>query len=198
MRTNLSVAGGLAAALLLVTAPAAQAAVTAKDAPSKGDLVKAFPDLAGGEFSTDKAKKIGVPGTSCGTATTQKAKSAVSTTGASPVGLPVVVAGVAELTSSGKTKSYLATYKKYAKTCASYTDATTGATVTMKLTKAPKLGQSSLAIEQETSVFGVTSYTSTVLFRDGKRIGSVVAIDDAPVSSGSVKKLAKVTAKKMK
>ena len=45
-RTSLSLAGGLAAALLLVSAPTAQAAVSAKDAPSKGDIVKAFPALA--------------------------------------------------------------------------------------------------------------------------------------------------------
>ena len=84
------------------------------------------------------------------------------------------------------------------KKCATFTEPTTGATVTSTLTKAPKLGQSSLAILQETTVFGITSYSTSILIRDGKRLGSVVAIDAAPVSMTSITKLAKVAAKKMR
>ena len=197
-RTVASIAGGLAATLLLVPASAAQAAVTAKDAPSKGDIVKAFPELADGEFNTAKTKKIGAPGKTCEKPATQKVKSAVATTGVSATGQPIVVAGVAELKSAALSKAYLAKYKKYVKKCASYTDPTTGATVTMSLTKAPKLGESSLAIMQQVSLGEVTTHSSTVLIRNGKRIGSVVTLDDAPASKSSVNKLAKVTAKKMK
>lgn len=197
-RTSMSLAGGLAAALLLVSAPAAQAAVTAKDAPSKADIVKAFPELADGTFSVDKSKEIGAPSTTCGTPAKAKARSAVASSGVSADGMSVVVGGVVELASSAKTKAYLAGYKKYVKACASYTDPTTGAVITMKLTSAPKLGQASLAFVQQTTIMGYTSHSATVLIRDGKRIGNVVAIDDAVVSSTSLTKLAKVTAKKMK
>jgi len=197
-RTSLSLAGGLVAALVLVSAPAAQAAVTAKDAPSKSDIVKAFAELDGGTFSTDKYKAIGVPGPACGETGTQKAGSVVTTTGVSADGLSVVVGGVADLKSSAKPKAYLAGYKKYVKACASYTDPTTGATVTMKLKKAPTLGQGALAIVGETSFMDTTTYSATVLIRDGKRLATVVAVDDAQVPTASINKLAKVAAKKMK
>ncbi|UUZ59768.1 hypothetical protein [Nocardioides sp. B-3] len=121
-----------------------------------------------------------------------------ATSSVSADGTAVVVGGVAELKSVAKTKAYLAGYKKYVKACASYADPTTGATITMKLTAAPKLGQAAPAFVQETTIMGYTSHSSTVLIRDGKRIGNVVAIDDAPVVAASVMKLAKVTAKKMK
>lgn len=197
-RTPLSLAGGLATALLLISAPGAQAAVGAKDTPSKGDIVKAFPELADGEFSTDKAKQISVPSKTCGAPGTAKAKSAVSTSGVSATGVPIVVAGVAEVKSDAKAKSYLAAYKKYAKACPSFTEPTTGAVVTTTLGKSLKLGDGSLTLVQETTVFGVTSYSTSVVIRDGKRLGSVVAIDDAAVSTSAIKKLAKVAAKKMK
>lgn len=197
-RTSLSLAGGLAAALILASAPTAQAAVTAKDAPSKADIVKVFPELADGEFSTDRSKQVSVPGETCGTPQSEKAKSAVSTTGVSAAGQPVVQAAVAEVRSSAKAKAYLAAYKSYVQRCATFTEPTTGATVTATLTKAPKVGQASLAVLQETTVFGITSYSSSVLIRDGKRVASVAVIDDAPITASAVTKLAKVAAKKMK
>ena len=197
-RTSLSLAAGLATALLLVSAPTAQAAVTAKDAPSQKDIVKAFPELADGEFTTDKTKQISVPSKTCGKPTADEAKSVVSTTGVSATGFPVVVAGVAEVKSAAKAKSYLAAYKKYVKKCATWTEPTTGATVTSSLGKSLKLGDDSLTVVQQTSFSGVTSYSTSVLVRDGKRVGSVVAIDDAAVPTSSIKKLAKVAAKKMK
>jgi hypothetical protein len=197
-RTSLSLAAGLAATLLLASAPAAQAAVTAKDAPSKSDIVKAFPALDGGTFSTDKYKAIGVPGPDCGETSTQKASSVVTSTGVSADGLSVVVGGVSELKSRARTKAYLAGYKKYVKACESYTDPTTGATVTMQLKKAPALGEGALAVVGQTSFSGVTSYSATVLIRDGKRLATVVSVDDAQVPTSSINKLAKVTAKKMK
>lgn len=197
-RTVLSLTGGLTAALLLVSAPVAQAAVGAKDAPAKGDIVKAFPEIADGEFSTDKTKKISVPGKSCEVPATTKVKSAVSTTGVSATGVPIVQASVAEAKSAAKAKAYLAAYKKYAKSCATFTEPTTGAVITTSLGKSLKLGDGSLTVTQETSISGITTYSTSVLTRDGKRVSSVVAIDDAAVSSSAIKTLAKVAAKKMK
>ncbi|NYE37468.1 hypothetical protein F4692_002601 [Nocardioides cavernae] len=196
-RTSLSVAAGLAAALLVAGSPA-QAAVSAKDLPKSGDIVKAFPELAGATFSTDKSKQISVPGNTCGVAEMAKAKSAIATTGASAAGFPVVVAGAAEVKSAAKAKAYLKAYTAYTKKCATFTEPTTGATVTSSITKAPKVGQGAVAFVQETTVFGITSYSSSVLYRDGNRVGNVVAIDDAPVSASAIAKLAKVGAKKLK
>jgi hypothetical protein len=197
-RTSLSLVGGLAAALILVPAAGAQAAVTAKDAPSQSDIVKVFPELADGTFTTDKTKQIGVPGKTCGAPETEKAKSASNTAGASATGFPVVGAGVAEVKSAAKAKGYLAAYKAYVKACSSFTEPTTGATVTASLTKAPKLGDGAVAMVQETSILGTTSYSTTVVIRDGNRMATVLVIDDAPVPASSIKKLAKVSAKKMK
>jgi hypothetical protein len=197
-RTSLSITAGLAAALLLVSAPGAQAAVSAKDTPGKGDIVKHFPELADGEFRTDKTKKVAVPDSSCGASALKKAKSAVATTGVAAAGQPLVQTGVVEVKSSRQAKTYFAAYKKYAKQCATFTEPTTGAAVTTQLTKAPKLGQASLAILQQTTVAGVTSHSTSVVVLAGDRLATVVAIDDAPVSSSAIKKLSKVAAKKMK
>ncbi|SEC65704.1 hypothetical protein SAMN04489844_2718 [Nocardioides exalbidus] len=198
-RTSLSLAAGIATAVMLVSAPAAQAAVSAKDVPSQADITKAFPELAGGTFSTDKTKQVAVPPKSCGgTAGLQKAKSGSTTTGVSTTGTSVVVAGVAEVKSAAQAKSYLAAYKKYVKKCGTFTEPTTGATVTAKLGKSFKLGDSSLTVVQETTFSGVVSYSTSVLTIVGKRLGTIAVVDDAPVATSSVKKLAKVAAKKMK
>jgi hypothetical protein len=197
-RTSLSLAGGLAAALLLVSAPTAHAAVKSNDLPSKGDIVKLFPELADAEFSTAKVKKVNVVGKECGTLKTQKAKSAVSSSGYSATGNSLAAVGVAELASEAQAKGYLKTYQSYVKKCASFTEPTSGATVTSTLGKAPKLGDAALSLSQETVVADTTAYSATVLIRDGKRIASVAVIDDAPVSASAIKKLAKVAAKKMK
>lgn len=196
-RTSLSLAGGIVATLLLVTAPGAQAAVTPKDVPSKSNIVKIFPGLTDGQFRTDKNKAIGAPGSTCGSTTTQKAPG-VSVTGVSAAGDEIVLSGVAELRSAAKTKAYLAGYKKYVKACGTYTDSTTGSTVTMKLTSAPRLGQGALAVAGQSSGMGFTTYSATVLIRDGKRLATVVAVDDAPVPTTSINKLAKLAAQKMK
>ena len=66
IRRSSSLVSLVAAAALVVTAtPGAQAAVGAKDTPSQADIVKAFPELADAQFTTDKVKKIGVPGKTC-------------------------------------------------------------------------------------------------------------------------------------
>ena len=196
-RTTLSLAGGLATALLLVSAPSAHAAVTAKDAPSQKDIVASFPELADGEFTVDKTKQISVPGSSCGAPTTAKASSAVSTVGVSADGSSVVVTGAAQVKSVAKAKGHLAAYRAYVKKCATFTDPTTGATITTALAKAPRVGQDALKVLQETSFAGITSYSTSVLIRDGKRVASVSATDDAPVSTSSINALAKVAAKKL-
>lgn len=197
IRTSSSIAG-IAAALVLVSAPGAQAAVTAKDAPSQGDIVTAFPELSAGEFSTEKIKQIGVPGKTCDATSLDKVKSGTTTTGTSATGFPVVVAGVVELSSVAKAKAYMSSYEKYVKKCASYTQPATGATVTVSAGRSLRLGDESLTVDLQTTFSSITSYSTSVLTREGKRIGNVIAVDDAAVPAASIKKLAKVAAKKMK
>ncbi|MBC2933855.1 hypothetical protein [Nocardioides sp. zg-1228] len=197
-RTSLSLAGGLATALLLVSTPAAQAAVGPKDALGKADIVKLFPELADGEFKTERTKKIAVPDGTCGANTQKKATSAVSIAGLSGAGDPIVVAGVAEVKSSGLAKTYFKAFTSYVKQCASYTDPASGATVTVRPTKGSKLGQESLSIVQETAISTFTTHSASVLIRDGKRIASIVVADDAPIDASTMKKLAKVAAKNMR
>jgi hypothetical protein len=196
-RTSLSLVAGLAATLIVSTAPA-QAAVTAKDAPKQADIVKAFPQLADGQFTTDKTKQVSGPGSTCGAPQAQKVKSAVLTTGVSSAGTTIVQAGVAELASKAKAKAYVASYKKYVKKCSTFTEPTTGATITVSLGKSLKLGDASVTVEQQTTFSGTTTYTSSVVILDGKRVGNVAAIDAAAIPASAVKSLAKVTAKKMK
>lgn len=196
-RTSLPLVATMTAALLLVPATGAHAAVSAKDAPNEKDIVKVFPALAGGTFETTKAKKISVPGKECGVNATQKGKS-VAVTGISTEGRNIVVAGVSDLGSKAKAKGYMAKFKKFVKQCSSYTEPTTGATVTLKLAKAPKLGQQAIAIVQETSVMGITSHGASIVILQGKRISTVGAVDPAPIATSSITKLAKVAAKKMK
>jgi len=190
--------GLLAVGLVFGSTPAASAKVTAKDVPSKGDIVKAFPELNGGTFKVVKSKKVAEPGKKCGTTKALKVKSAVTNTGVSSVGFPVVTTGVAEFKSTAQAKKYLAKYKKFVKRCKSYTESTTGFTVTLKKAKAPKVGQDRIAVVQTTSGSGLTIHGSSVVIRHGKRIGEVTALDDAKVGKKSIAKLAKVTAKKMK
>lgn len=197
-RTSLSLAGGLAAALMLVTAPTAHAAVGAKDVPSEGDIVKAFPELSGGQFSTQKTKQVAVPGKTCGSASTQKAKSGLTTTGISTAGTSIVVAGAAEVASASKAKSYLGAYKKYVKKCATFTEPTSGAVISSTLGTSLKLGDGSLTVVQETTIGGVVSYSTSVLVVEGKKVASISAIDDAAIPTASIKKLAKVAVKKLK
>ncbi|CAM3892725.1 hypothetical protein [Nocardioides zeicaulis] len=197
-RTSLSLAGGLATALMLVTAPTAHAAVGAKDVPSEGDIVKAFPELAGGQFTTQRTKQVAVPGKTCGTGSTEKAKSGVTTTGVSTSGTSIVVTGAAEVASPRKAKSYLAAYKKYVKKCATFTEPTTGAVITSSTGKAFRLGDGSLTVVQQTTINGVVSYSTSVLVVDGKKVASIAAVDDAAVPTASIKKLAKVAVKKLR
>ena len=196
-RTSVSLASVLAAALLLVTTPTAQAAVTGKDAPSQGDIVKAFPELADGQFTTDKVKQIGVPGTTCEETSRTTVKSGTSTTGVSTTGYPVVLTAVVELRSVAKAKAYMASYRKYVKKCATYTQPDTGATVSVDKGTSLRFGDESLTVDLQSTFSTNTSYSTSVLIRDGKRIGNVIAVDDAAVPAVSVKQLAKVAAKKM-
>jgi hypothetical protein len=196
-RTSLSIAAGIAA-VLLVSATPAQAAVSAKDVPKKGDIVKAFPEMADAEFETFTTKQLSVPGATCGTTESEKAKRLQSIRGVSAAGQPYVQSSVAEVTSAAKAKAYLKAYKGFAKECATFTEPTSGATVTTTLAKAPKLGQASLMVLQQTTIAGISSYSTSVLVSDGKRVAAVVAIDDAAIPASSITKLAKVAAKKMK
>jgi hypothetical protein len=196
-RTSLSIAAGLTAVLLVSGTPA-QAAVSAKDLPKKGDIVKAFPELADAEFTSFTSKKNSAPGATCDTSEIVKVKRLTSIRGVSSTGASYVQSTVIQHSSAGKVKAYLTSYKKYAKDCASFTQSATGATVTTTLGKAPKLGQSTVMLQQETTVAGVISYSTVVFIGDGKRSAAVVAIDDAAIPASAIKQLAKVTAKKMK
>jgi hypothetical protein len=196
-RTSLSIAAGLTA-VLLVSATPAQAAVSAKDLPRKGDIVKTFPELADAEFTTFTTKQVTLPGATCGTTRTEKVKGLASIRGMAATGQPFVQSSVTQATSAAKVKAYFKAYKGLTKKCGSYTDPTSGATITTTLAKAPKLGRASLVLKQETALAGATSYSTSVFISNGKRMAAVVALDDAAIPGSSINKLAKVAAKKMK
>ena len=199
IRTSSSIAGlAAAAALVLGSTSGAHAAVTAKDAPSQDDIVAAFPELAGGQFTTEKVTKIGLPAATCGENAQTKVKSGTYTTGTSASVYPIVLTSTVELKSEAKAKAYMATYKKYAKKCSSFTEATTGATVALSKGKTFRFGDDSLTVDLQSTFSGITNFSTSVLTRDGKRISNVVAVDDAAVPASSIKSLAKVAAKKMK
>lgn len=196
-RTSLSIAAGLTAVLLVSGTPA-QAAVSAKDLPKKGDIVTAFPEMADAEFTSFTSKQNSAPGATCDTSEIVKVKRLASIRGVSSASASYVQSTVVQHSSAAKVKAYLKSYKRYAKDCASFTEPTSGGTVTTALVKAPRLGQSSLMLTQQTAVGGVVTYSSTVFIGDGKRSAAVVAIDDAAIPASAIKKLAKVAAKKMK
>ena len=198
IRTSSSIAGIVsAAALVLVSAPGAQAAVTAKDAPSQGDIVAAFPELTDGQFSTEKVTKIGGPGKTCEETVRVKVKSGTYTTGASATVYPIVLTSVVELKTEAKAKAYMAAYKKYAKKCSTYMQPETGATITLTKGKTFRFGDESLTVDSQSVFDTSTNYSTSVLTRDGKRISNVIAVDDAAVPASAVKPLAKVAAKTM-
>ena len=198
-RTTLSLASALAAALLLVTAPASQAAVTAKDAPKQEDIVKAFPELADGQFTTDTVKNIGQPGKTCDAIVRVKVKSGSYTTGSSTTTVyPIVLVSAVEMKTEAKAKAYLATQKKYAKKCSTYTEPTSGSTVTVSKGRTFRYGDESLTVDTQSTFDTSTNYSSSVLTRDGKRISTVIVVDDAAVPASSIKPLAKVAATKLK
>lgn len=200
IRTSSSIAGLVSAAVLvLVSAPGAQAAVTAKDAPSQDDIVAAFPELTDGQFSTEKVTKIGLPGKTCDAIVRVKVKSGSYTTGSSATTVyPIVLTSAVELKSEAKAKAYMATYKKYAKKCSTYTEPTSGSTVTVTKGKTFRFGDESLTVDSQSVFDTSTNYSSSVLTRDGKRLSTVIVVDDAAVPASSVKPLAKVAAKKLK
>lgn len=188
-----------AAALVLVGSPGAQAAVSAKDAPSQADIVKAFPELADAQFTTEKATRIGVPGKTCDAIAEVKVKSGSFTTGSSSATVyPIVLVSVVELKSEAKAKAYMASYAKYVKKCTTYTQPDTGATTTLDKGKTFRFGDDSLTVTTSSTFTTSTNYSGSVLTRDGKRISNVVVVDDAAVSAGALKPLAKLAAKKMK
>ncbi len=194
--------GVLTLGLVLGAPTSAEAKVKAKDAPSKADIIKAFPELDGGTFDGAKTKKISVPGKSCGTNKNQSVKSGFTNTGVSTDGTSIVVGGAAEFKSASQAKKYMKKFKKFVTKCKSFTHSETGATVVVKKVKAPKLGQDRIALVQTSTVsiggFTAVSHSSSMVIRNGKRIGEVAAIDDAAISKKKVNKLAKVVAKKMK
>jgi len=187
-----------AAALVLAGSPGAQAAVSAKDAPSQADIVKAFPELADAQFTTEKATRIGVPGKTCDAISEVKVKSGRFTTGSPATVYPIVLVSVVELKSEAKAKAYMASYEKYVKKCTTYTQPDTGATTTLDKGKTFRFGDDSLTVTTSSTFTTSTNYSGSVLTRDGKRISNVVVVDDAAVSAGALKPLAKVAAKKMK
>lgn len=193
--TAVAATGVLTLGLVAGTATTADAAVKAKDAPSKANIVKVFPALKSGQFATDKTKKAGVPAKKCGTNTAVKVKSAYTLSGATASG-PAVVSGVFEFKSKSAAKSAMKKYKKYVKKCKTFK--VSGLTVKLAKDKAPKLGQDRVAMTAVTTVGSTKAYASSVIIRHGKRVATVAASDSAKVSKKKVSKLAKVAAKKMK
>lgn len=197
-RTSLSIAGALTSVLVLVSAPAAQAALKPSDAANQADIIKVFPQLADGAFATEKSNKISVPGQTCGVPEFIKGKS-ISTGGSSSQSQLSVVAGVSEFKSKAEAKRYLASYKKYAKRCASFGgESEVDAVTTMSLVKAPKLGEGAIAVDQQTAIMGNRTYGTILVIVQGKRVATVLAFDAAPVSKSAITKLAKVAVKKAK
>ena len=131
------------------------AAVSAKDLPKKGDIVKAFPEMADAEFTSFTTKKNSAPGATCDTSKIVPVKRLTSIRGVSSTGSSYVQSTVVQHSSAAKVKAYVTSYKKYAKDCATFTEPTSGGTVTTTLVKAPKLGQSTVMLQQETAVAGV-------------------------------------------
>ena len=173
--------------------------MSAKDPPKKGDIVKAFPEMADAEFTSFTTKKNSAPGATCDTSEIVTVKRLTSIRGvSSDRGVLRAVHGRPSTRRRPRSRRTSKSYKKYAKDCATFTEPTSGGTVTTTLVKAPKLGQSTVMLQQETAVAGVVSYSSTVFIGDGKRVAAVVAIDDAAIPASAIKQLAKVAAKKMK
>jgi hypothetical protein len=139
-----------------------------------------------------------VTGKTCEETATQSVKSGTTTTGSSATGYPVVLTGVVELKSVAKAKAYLASYRKYVRKCSTYSQPATGATIAVTKGKNLRLGDESLTFELQSTFSATTNYSTSVVIRDGKRIGNVFAVDDAAVPVTSVKPVAKVAAKKMK
>jgi hypothetical protein len=189
---------GLAIGLAIGVPTTASATVKEKDVASQGDIVKAFPELDGGTFTTTKTKKLLVPGTTCGVTSPLKVGSNVVTTGVSTTGFPAATAGATEFKTESQAKKFLRTYSKFITRCASFTEPSTGATVTIEKAKAPKLGQDRVASVQTIAFSGTTSYSATVVVRDGKRIAQVALVDDAAVSIDPLNSLAKVAVKKLR
>ena len=138
-----------------------------------------------------------MPGTTCEETSRASVKSGTSTTGVSTTGYPVVLTAVVELRSVAKAKAYMASYRKYVKKCATYTQPDTGATISVDKGTTLRFGDESLTVDLQSTFSTSTSYSTSVLIRDGKRIGNVIAVDDAAVPAATVKPLAKVAAKKM-
>ena len=125
-------------------------------------------------------------------------KSGRSTTGSSATVYPIVVTAVVEFRTEAKAKGYMASYRRYVKKCAAYTQPETGASITVSKGTSFRFGDESLTFDSQSVFSTSTNYSGSVLTRDGKRVATVIAVDDAPVPAATVKPLAKVAAKKMK
>ncbi|MFS3127512.1 hypothetical protein ACLM5J_03810 [Nocardioides sp. Bht2] len=198
-RLSAATATGVLTLGLALGAPAtANAAVKAGDVPSKGDIVKIFPELKGGEFTNVKAKKLEVPTAKCGTTKKISVKSSYSTAGnaVSEARITVIGSGVAEFKSVAAAKSYFKAQKAMVKKCKSFT--AHGVKVTLKSVKAPAVGQERLATAETYSLMGGKSYGASVVIRHGKRVAVISVGDSKKPSSAKMNKIAKVAAKKMK
>lgn len=193
--TSIAATSVLALGLVFSTTTAADAAVKAKDVPSKSDVVKAFPALKGGQFTTDRTKRAGVPAKKCGTYKAVKVKSARTLAGAATSG-DTVVTGVVEFKTKKAAKSAMKKYKRYVKKCRTFK--LHGFKVNLSKNKAPRLGQDRLAMTAVTNYGSVKGYASSIIIRHGKRVATVGASDTAKISKKRLNKLGKVAAKKMR
>lgn len=187
--------GVLSLGLVLGAPTTAQAAVKAKDVPSKANIVKVYPTLKKGNFATDTSKRAGVPAKKCGTNRVVKVRSSRARTGVHSSGLAVVT-GVVEFKSKSAAKSAMKKYKKYVRSCKTFK--LHGIRVKLTKNKAPRVGQDRLAMTAVTTVAGTKGYASSVIIRHGKRVATVATSDSSKVSKAKVNRLAKVAAKKMR
>lgn len=173
---------------------AVQASVTAKDLPSRANIVNVYSKLQGGHFETVTSKQVFLPAKRCADLRTVEVSSSRAIAGSR--GSLSVTSEVTQFKSKAAAKSAMASYRRLIRRCASYTG-DSGATVTITRNRAPRLGQDRLAMSSATNWSGRKVFASVVIIRKGRRLADVSAVDEVKPSKRKVRRLAKVAARKM-
>ncbi|WP_235735267.1 hypothetical protein [Nocardioides alcanivorans] len=198
--------GALTAALLLGSAPPAQAAkVTKKNVPGRSALVKIFPELNGELPEKYASDEIWVPTKTCGDHAPVVAKSAYSFSLGGYVDSGAAVE-VAAFKSVKRAKSAFRAYKRVAKKCSKFTTSSGRKFKVKRLDHVPKVGEQRFGMLKIERGPLLTDHrgrhvdrVAVVVIRKGKRLAVAQAYrEDAKVPQARVKKLVKVTAKKMR
>ncbi len=170
--------------------------MTARDVPSKANIIKSFPELRGAAFASDATRKVGIPASRCGTNTVQTVRSARSIAGVGTSGKVTVISGVVEFKTLAQAKSAFKKYKAYVTRCQTFT--VSGVRVRLTRDAAPRIGQERLAMTVVSTVAGTRGYASSVIIRHGKRMATVAASDNGRIAKARLNGLAKVAAIKMR